>query len=60
MIGIDVAGAGIVWGTAAAFDGAINATANLILGYVLHGATWIKYIKIFDKVLTDAQINAMN
>ena len=58
-IGIDVAGAGIVWGTEVAFDGAFTATANLILGYVLHGATWIKYIKIYDKVLTDAQINAL-
>jgi len=59
-IGIDVAGAGIAWGTEVAFDGAFTATANLILGYVLHGATWIKYIKIFDKVLTDAQIDAMS
>ena len=59
-IGIDVAGAGIVWGDEANFDGAFTATANLILGYVLHGATWIKYIKIYDKVLTDAQINAMS
>jgi len=58
-IGIDVAGAGIAWGTEVAFDGAFTATANLILGYVLHGATWIKYIKIYDKVLTDAQINAL-
>jgi len=58
-IGIDVAGAGIVWGTEVAFDGAFTATANLILGYVLHGATWIKYLKIYDKVLTDAQINAL-
>ena len=59
-IGIDVDGAGIVWGTEVAFDGAFTATANLILGYVLHGPTWIKWVKIYDKVLTDAQINAIS
>jgi len=59
-IGIDVDGAGIAWGAEVAFDGAINATANLILGYVLHGATWIKWIKIYNKVLTDAHINEMS
>ena len=58
-IGIDVAGAGIAWGAEVAFDGAFTATANLILGYVLHGPTWIYWIKTTDKVLTDAQIDAM-
>jgi len=58
-IGVDANGAGIVQGTEAAFDGDFTATANLILGRVLHGATWIKYIKFFDKVLMDAQLNAM-
>jgi len=58
-IGVDADGAGIVQGTEANFDGAFTATTNLILGYVLHGATWIKWIKIYDKVLTNAQINAM-
>jgi len=59
-IGVDVDGAGIVQGTEVNFDGAFTATANLILGRVLHGATWIKYIKIYDKVLTNAQINSIN
>ena len=58
-IGVDANGAGIVQGAEVAFDGAFTATANLILCRVLHGATWIKYIQIYDKVLTDAQINAL-
>ena len=59
-IGVDADGAGIVQGTEVAFDGNFTTTANLILGRVLHGATWIKYIKMFDEVLTDIQINSMS
>ena len=58
-IGIDVAGAGIVCGTEVAFDGDFTTGANLILGYVLHGATWIKWVKFFDKVLTNDKINSL-
>uniref|UniRef100_A0A6M3IVJ9 Uncharacterized protein n=1 Tax=viral metagenome TaxID=1070528 RepID=A0A6M3IVJ9_9ZZZZ len=58
-IGIDVDGAGIVWGTEVAFDGSFATGANLILGHILHGPTWIKWVKMYDSILTDAQINSM-
>jgi len=59
-IGVDIDGAGIVWGDEQAFDGSFTVGANLILGYALHGPMWIKNIKFYDKILTDAQINATN
>ena len=58
-IGVDADGAGIVQGAEVAFDGDFTTGVNLILGRVLHGATWIEWIEIFDEVITDAQIDGM-
>jgi len=58
-VGVDVDGAGIAYGSEAAFDGAFADSGTLTLGHSLYGPMWIQWIRIYNKVLTDAQINAL-
>jgi len=58
-IGADVDGAGIAYGPEYAFDGAFTVDANLIPGYTLYAPMWIKSIRLYNNLLTDAQVNAL-
>lgn len=58
-IGADVAGAGIAYGTEAAFDGAFTAGANLVIGTALYGPMWIRQIDFFPRLLSDNEINQL-
>lgn len=51
---------GISWGSEIAFDGAYTTGANLILAHTPYGPIWIKYLMLFDRVLTDREINHIN
>ena len=57
-IGYD-SGAGIVWGTEVAFDGSYTLGTNLRLAYGLFGPMWLRALRIYDRVLSDIEINAM-
>jgi len=59
-VGANVNGAGIIYGSEAAFNVPYPDDGTLRLGYALSGPMWIKSIRIYNKVLTDAQINALN
>lgn len=50
-------GAGTVWGVEAAFDGSYTLGANLRLAYELFGPMWLRDLRLYDRVLTDAEIN---
>jgi hypothetical protein len=58
-VGADVDGAGIAYGSEAAFDGAFADSGTLTIGYALYAPMWIEWIKIYNKLVSDAQINAM-
>ena len=55
--GVDI-GAGIVWGVEVAFDGSYTLGASLRLGYSLFGPMWLQDLMLFDRLLTDDEIDA--
>lgn len=57
-LGVD-SGSGIVFGTEVVFDGSYTLGANLRLAYGLFGTMWIRDLRLFDRVLTDAEVNAL-
>ena len=57
-IGVD-SGVGISWGAEQNFDGSYTLGANLRLGYSLFGPMWLRKLMIFDRVLSDTEINVL-
>ena len=56
---VEVDGGAIQWGAAVAYDGAFATGANLLLGHTLQGPMKIKGIKIYKRILSDGEINAL-
>jgi len=53
-------GSGITWGTAGNYDGAFDTTGNLLkITHNMEGPMHTKRLAIFDRILSDAEINAM-
>ncbi|HBJ74818.1 MAG TPA: hypothetical protein DDY86_04715 [Syntrophaceae bacterium] len=57
-IGADVAGGGIAYAAEANFDGAFTVGPNLIFCFTVHGPTYFEKVGIYNKLLSDAQVNA--
>ena len=58
QVGVD-SGSGISWGAEENFDGSYALGTNLRLGYDLFGPMWLRELMLFDRVLTNPEINAM-
>lgn len=56
-LGVD-SGAGIVWGSEVAFDGSYTLGASLRLGYELFGPMWLRDLRLYDRILSDSEINS--
>ena len=57
-VGVDT-GTGIAWGTEANFDGSYTLGTNLRLAYGLFGPMWMRDLRLYDRILTDAEINSL-
>ncbi len=55
-IGID-SGSGVSWSTEGTFDGSYALGTNLRLGNGLFGPMWLRDLRLYDRVLSDAEIN---
>ncbi len=56
--GVDT-GAGIVWGVEVAFDGSYILGASLRLAYGLFGPLWLRDLRLYDRIPSTIEINAM-
>ena len=57
-VGVDINSGGIAYGAEANFDGAFPAVGTLSLGSSLNGPLYFSKVAIYNKLITDAQVNA--